>query len=283
MNILILGHGKSGTTIFVYKIAAGLPNCQVFSGGDPVASLGDYENAAFKYTLNARKGRTFDIFTNYLNAIEFDRKIWMARDPRDIAVSEMLFRWHKGYRGSRKQYQQHLMLVRQKEETPRSIPFHVIHRYSGHGRWPMTTEEVIGKMRNRYQATHDFVKRLSHEWFIFKYEDMIGKNYEALNEYLGFKVQDEVTIPSTSKKAKVARRKAMGDWRHWFTEEDVEIYKPAFLPYMALLGYDCSDWAISSRPAIDPRFSSLYVKNMVRKNMPAIFRLSEDIKDAIFR
>ena len=266
MNILILGHGKSGTTIFVFKVAAGLPNCQAFSGGDPVKYLGDYENAVYKYTYNARKGRTLDIFNEYSKEINFDRKIWMARDPRDVAVSEMLYRWHNGHRGHRKQYRAHLAMVQKKEADPKSIPFHEICRYTSHGDWPMTTDEVIEKMGNRYQTTHDFVRSLGNEWFIFKYEDMISKNFDALHNYLGFDIDVDAQIPSTTKKTKVARKKATGDWRQWYTEEDVELFKPALSSYMKLIGYDCNDWTLSSNPEIEPRFSSLYMKELTRKN-----------------
>jgi len=266
MNILILGHGKSGTTIFVFKVAAGLPNCQAFAGGFPVKDLGDYENAVYKYTYNERKGRTLDLFDDYAKEINFDRKIWVARDPRDVAVSEMLYRWHNGHRGARKQYRAHLDMVQKKEADPKSVPFHEICRYTSHGDWPMTTDEVIEKMRSRYQTTHDFVKSLGSEWFIFKYEDMISKNLDALHNYLGFEIDDDAQIPSTTKKTKVARKKASGDWRHWYTEEDVELFKPALLSYMKLIGYDCNDWTLSSNPEIEPRFSSLYMKGLTRKN-----------------
>jgi len=266
MNILILGHGKSGTTIFLYKVAAGLPNCQAFSGGDPVKCLSEYENAVYKVTYNVRKGRAFDLFRDHLKEIHYDRKIWMARDPRDIAVSEMLYRWHKGHKGSKKQYQEHLATVQKKEMDPKSIPFHVVCRYSSHGDWPITTDEVIEKLRSRYQTTRDFVKSLGSEWFIFKYEDMIYKSLDALHEYLGFEIDDDAQIPSTTKKKKVARKKAMGDWRHWFTEEDVELFKPALLPYMELIGYDCNDWALESNPEIEPQFSSLYMEGLARQN-----------------
>jgi len=266
MNILILGHGKSGTTIFVFKVAAGLPNCQAIAGGDPVKYLGDYENAVYKHTYNARKGRTLDLFKNYSKEISFDRKIWMARDPRDVAVSEMLYRWHKGHKGSRKQYQEHLAIVQKKEMDPKSIPFHVICHYSSHGDWPITTDAVIEKVRTRYQTTREFVKSLGSEWFIFRYEDMISKNLDALHEYLGFEINDDAQIPSTTKKKKVARKKASGDWRHWFTEEDVELFKPALLPYMKLIGYDCNDWTLSSNPEIEPQFSSLYMEGLARQN-----------------
>ena len=71
MNILILGHGKSGTTIFLFQVAAGLLNCQAFSGGDPVKCLSDYENAVYKYTYNVRKGRSFDLFRDHSKEINY--------------------------------------------------------------------------------------------------------------------------------------------------------------------------------------------------------------------
>jgi hypothetical protein len=220
----------------------------------------------YKHTYNARKGRTLDLFNNYSKEINFDRKIWMARDPRDVAVSEMLYRWHKGHRGCRKQYRAHLSIVRKKEMDPKSVPFHVICRNISHGGWPVTTDEVIEKVRTRYQTTYDFVKSLGSEWFIFKYEDMISKNFNALHEYLGFEINDDAKIPATTKKTKVARKKAMGDWRHWYTEEDVELFKPVLLPYLNLIGYDCNDWTLSANPEIEPQFSSLYMKGLARQN-----------------
>ena len=74
--------------------------------------------------------------------MHYDRKIWIARDCRDAAVSEMLFCWHRGYLGRKKQYQTHLELVLNKKQDPRSssIPFYEICRYAGHDSWPITKE-----------------------------------------------------------------------------------------------------------------------------------------------
>ena len=63
----------------------------------------------------------------------------------------------------------------------------------------MTTDEVIETMQTRYQTTRYFVKSLGSEWFILKYEDMISKNLDALHEYLGFEIDDNAQIPSTTK------------------------------------------------------------------------------------
>ncbi len=266
MKILILGRGKSGTTALLFKVAAGLPDCRAFSGGHPGKYAGEFENAVYKHTYSERKGKTFDVYDQHVSDENYDRKIWMARDPRDVAVSRMLFRWHKGPKGSWKQYRTHLDLVQKKELDPKSIPFHVLCRYIGHGSWPMTTAEVVEEERLRHQRMRDFVNQLGKNWFVFKYEDMIRGNFDRLNEYLGFAIQNEAEVPKTTQKAKVARKKAFGDWRNWFVEEDVEIFKPAYLPYMDAIGYDGEDWAVSAEPVIEPQFSSMYMKKLVREN-----------------
>ncbi|MEJ2731376.1 MAG: sulfotransferase domain-containing protein [Deltaproteobacteria bacterium] len=267
MKILILGRGKSGTTALLFKVAAGLPDCKAFSGGHPGKYAGEFENAVYKHTYSERKGKTFDVYHKHISEENYDRKIWMARDPRDIAVSRMLFRWHKGPKGSWKQYRTHLELVQKKELDPKSVPFHVLCRYIGHGNWPLTTEEVVEDERLRYERMGDFVNRLQDDWFIFKYEDMIDGNLDRLNDYLGFTVKNDAEVPASTGKAKVARKKAYGDWRNWFTEEDTEVFKTAYLPYLEAIGYDCNDWAVSRHPVIEPEYASMYMQRLVRANM----------------
>ena len=142
MKVLILGLGKSGTTAMVYKVAGGLPNCHAFSGGQPGKHIGNYENAVYKHTYEERKGKSFDLYKEHLKKESYDRKIWMARDPRDAAVSRMLYRWHKGHKGSKKQYEAHLELVLKKEKDPASISFAELCRYSGRNAWPRSIEEL---------------------------------------------------------------------------------------------------------------------------------------------
>ena len=272
MKILILGTGKSGTTALLYKIAQGLPNCQVFSGGQPGKYAGDHENVVYKHTYEERKGKSFHLFTEHFQKEHYDRKIWMARDPRDAAVSRMLYRWHKlywwhrGYTEKKKQYLAHLDLVMKKEQNPRSIPFHLICRYAGHqNTWPISTEEVVEEERIRYGNMCDFVRSLGEDWYHFTYENMVSKNFDGLNEYVGFQIAVDAEIPTSTGKAKVVRKKATGDWRHWFTEEDVELFKQVYLPYMEIVGYDCDDWALSKNPVIEAEYSSVYMQSLPRR------------------
>lgn len=265
MKILILGTGKTGTTAMVYKVAGGLPNCRAFSGGHPGKYIGDYENAVYKHTYEERKGKSFDLFRDHLKKEHYDRKIWMARDPRDAAVSRMLYRWHGGFKGKKKQYEAHLDLVLKKEKNPQSIAFYEICRHTGHDGWPRTPDQVVEEERYRYEQMLKFVTDLGSDWFFLTFENMVEKNLKTLNDYLGFKVQADAEVPSSSGKAKVIRKKASGDWRHWFTEEDIKLFKPAFTPYMKFTGYDCENWTLEPNPVIEPEYSSIYMQNLVRK------------------
>ena len=284
MKVFILGTGKTGTTALVYKVAGGLPNCMAFSGGKPGKYLGDYENAVYKHTYEERKGKNFELYRNHLKKAHYDRKIWMARDPRDAAVSRMLYRWHRGILGNKKQYQAHLDLVLKKEQDPKSVSFHEICRYAGHNGWPRKVEDVIEEEQNRYENMCKFVKSLSDDWYLFKYEEMVNKKFDALNDYLSFKVQNEAEVPVGTGKEKVVRKKAYGDWRHWFVDEDVALFKPAFLPYMQVVGYDCEDWDLNLEPVIEPQFSSEYMQSLPRKaKKNTIMRYIDNISQKLFK
>jgi hypothetical protein len=265
MKILILGLGKSGTTAMLYKVAGGLPNCQAFSGGKPGKYIGDYENAVYKHTYEERKGKSFELYREHLRKEHYDRKIWMARDPRDVAISRMLYRWHRGNFGHRKQYEAHLSRILKKELDPGSIPFYEICRYTGYDGWPRDKEAVFKEEQIRYQRMREFVEILGDDWFMFRYEDMVDKKFDALNAYLGFETEADGEVPSGTGKEKVVRKKAYGDWRHWYTAEDVMLFKPAYTPYMEVVGYNCDDWEISDQQVIEPEFSSEYMQSLPRK------------------
>ena len=284
MKVFILGTGKTGTTALVYKVAGGLPNCKAFSGGKPGKYIGEYENAVYKHTYEERKGKNFELYRDHLKNEHYDRKIWMARDPRDAAVSRMLYRWHRGILGHKKQYQAHLDLVLKKEQDPKSVPFHEICRYTGHNGWPRSVEDVIEEEQNRYGNMCEFVKSLENDWYLFKYEEMVAKEFDLLNDYLGFEVVEKAEIPVSTGKAKVVRKKAAGDWRHWFVDEDVALFKPACLPYMQVVGYDCDDWNLSPEPVIEPRYSSEYMQSLPRKaKKNTIMRLIDNISQSFFK
>jgi hypothetical protein len=129
----------------------------------------------------------------------------------------------------------------------------------------MSVEKVVAEEQQRYQQMHGFVQGLGDEWFLYKYEDMVQNNFEALNRYLGFQVGQDTEVPTSTGKAKVVRKKSAGDWRSWFTEEDVALLRPVYLPYMKWMGYDCDDWSLAESPVIEPEYSSVYVQKLAAK------------------
>jgi hypothetical protein len=266
MKIFILGIGKSGTTAMAYKVAGGLSDCQAFCGGKPGKHLGDYENAVYKHTYEENKGKSFKLYREHLKKVHYDRKIWLARDPRDTAVSRLLYRWHKGIAGEKEQFKAYYDLILRKEKSPRSVSFVEICRYASFGEWPASKEQVIDAERLRYQRMTDFCKTIEPGWFLYKYEDMATNQIDGINRYLGFSLKPEAEVPRYSRKYKVVRKKASGDWRHWFTAEDISLLKPVYLSYMQVLGYDCDDWTLAPNPVVEPQFSSVYVENLISRS-----------------
>jgi hypothetical protein len=265
MQVFILGLGKSGTTALLQKVAAGLPDCVCFSGGPPGKYLDTYPNAVYKHIFKTGKPEYLLRYQKHMEDTPYDRRIWMARDPRDIAVSRMLYRWHRGYRGRKKQFDQHLEMVRKKEQNPQAIPFHAVCRYASFNEKPMSTEEVIERERIRYERTWQFVSSLDANWHMYRFELMIEAEFSSLNEYLGFQVAQDAEVDRQSRKSKVVRRKGSGDWRNWFTEQDIELYRPIYEKYMNFVGYESNDWELNDSPTIQSQYSSQYMISLPKK------------------
>ena len=264
MKIMILAIGRSGTTALLHRVGSGLPEAQIFSGGKPDKAVGFKGNGVFKFTYNEPKGRTFDMFRDHLRQTEYDRKIWIARDPRDNALSRFLFRWYRGSKSDRDQYRAVINLIEKKEQNPPSVSFQELMRYRGQKLPPFTTSAEVGEDERRtFEQIHGFVSSLGDDWCIFKYEDLVDNNFTELNNYLGFEIKAETNIDRAT--LKVARKKSTGDWRHWFTEEDVQLFRPAYNPYMDLIGYDSKNWDLHAKQVIEPEYASLYLKGLPRR------------------
>jgi len=186
--------------------------------------------------------------------------------------------------GKRKQYEAHLSRVLKNEQDPGSVPFYEICRFSGYKGWPRDKDDIFREEQVRCQRMRDFVKSLGDGWFLFRYEEMVDKKFDALNAYLGFQIGADTEVPSGTGKEKAVRKKAYGDWRHWFTEEDVEFFKPAYTPYMEAVGYDCDDWNLNPEPVIEPEFSSDYMQSLPRKaKKNTIMRFVDNISQRLFK
>jgi hypothetical protein len=266
LKIVILGKGKSGTTALMHMVAAAFPECRSVPGGfrahvrERMEQGAGNDDFVCKFTYNDKKGRSFDAVERHIADEGYDKKVWVTRDPRDNAVSDALFRWRRRHGKSGRQYRLCLPLVERKERDPRSVDFSEIYCITGDLGGPETLEKMIANERIRYQRMTEFVRNLDSEWFIFKYEDLVDGNFAALSEYLGREVQSTFELPREDRVK--ARTKSYGDWRNWFTEDDVRIFEPLFAPYMESVGYDAADWELAPEARVDPETASLYMRRI---------------------
>jgi hypothetical protein len=284
LKIVILGKGKSGTTVLMHMIAAAFPECRPVPGGfrahvrDRREAGASADSLVCKFTYNDKKGRSFDAVKRHVADEGYHKKIWVTRDPRDNAVSDALFRWRRRHGKSGRQFRACLPLVERKERDPRAVDFSEIYRFTGDRGGPETLEKMIANERVRYQRMTDFVSSLGSDWFIFKYEDLVDEKFAALSEYLGREILPTSELPREDRVK--ARTKSYGDWRNWFTEEDVRIFEPLFAPYMELVGYDGDDWALDPEPKLDPATASLYMRRIAAEGR---FDRLRDVKEGMRR
>ncbi|MEM9561776.1 MAG: hypothetical protein AAGA93_04110 [Actinomycetota bacterium] len=246
MRILIVGLPKSGTTILTYRVAAALDGAVVeFEplGGPDAELAAGAEHVVTKKLLGTQTHDLAD-FGHY------DRRIWICRDPRDFLVSQTLYRWHRETEPDPSDQQAFDRVVERlvaKEADPASVPF---------------ADLEPADYANTYEAVARlWVRERGPGWHLYRYEDMVAGRYADLEAYLGFAVDHEATVADGLER--VVRARSAGDWRHWFTEGDVDHYRRAGLDgYMATFGYDLDDWSLAPEPVIDPAHGSGYVTGL---------------------
>jgi hypothetical protein len=249
--ILIAGLPKSGTTILTYRVAAALDDgsddgvaIDFEPAGGPDRSLASTHRHVITKKLVGTQVDTLDPFAHY------DRRIWISRDPRDFLVSQNLYRWHREAPPDdtdRASFDRVLARQRAKEAEPAAVPFLDLEPadYS-------TTFDAVADLADR---------ELDDGWLIYRYEDMVAGRYEPLDRYLGVDVVAEAEVADGLQR--VVRAKTSGDWRHWFTPDDVAHYRGGSLDrYLSAFGYDAADWRLAERQLIDPAHGSQYMERL---------------------
>jgi hypothetical protein len=98
------------------------------------------------------------------------------------------------------------------------------------------------------------------DFHVLRYEDFVDGNLQNIIQYLGgLNLNHQVKV--STEVSRVERRKRHGDWRHWFTPEDVAFFRPLLANAMNALGYS-GDWELSGDPVIDSRYCSEYAARL---------------------
>jgi len=195
---------------------------------------------------------------NYSSFQKFDKKIFITRDPRDWIVSGTLFliqQSEKINNNNNERYGNILNLLKEKEKEPSSISLiHILKLIYNFYEKDLT--DLINDIRFQHKWLIEFEEYLD-SYLKIRYEDFVTNNWNELEVYLGFKLQEDIEIGKEY--GHVKRTKGFGDWHNWFTPEDIDFFKPLFRVYMKNYNYK-SDWIVPYSQKIKPEHCSKYVE-----------------------
>lgn len=257
MRCLIAGAAKTGTTALLYAVAEAMARAHGQAPAlymeERIATLGELPaHAVAKVIFEQEGGAALAGF-----GAAFDRRILIVRDPRDTLVSRLLYlvAGRPALLDDLPYLRSFGAELRAKQRDPAALALLDLAPLRAPS---VLLDTALAACRDLAAYTHG----LRDDWFVLRYEDLVSGRLDALSAYLGMPVRAGVAVDPAY--ARVARAKASGDWRHWFTAADVARLRPLFAPLMRDLGY-ADDWQLAPAPAIAAAHSWEYVARLVHE------------------
>ncbi len=257
MRVLILGQGKSGTTALLYALHDALnrttdrEHTVIFEPPD-LKTVGRFtKDIIVKKLIGTVKEHEYRIFK------QFNRVVWIERDPRDVVISRFLYNFrHRPLSKNPGQLEVMLNLLRKKETDPASVGFCELietgKQFDG--------VDVIASTEIDQQIAREIWNQLKKPPIVVRYEDFVSGSTSELEQIFGVPINANVDIPPP--RNRVVRTKGTGDWQNWFTQKDVELLKPRLKP-IATEPYDWDTWTPHRAPMIDAALSSKYIVTLL--------------------
>ncbi len=254
MRVLILGQAKSGTTALHHALLDALPGAaESFEPLDLREVDLTPENLVVKKLVNTFAEVEMDVFD------AFDKHVFLVRDPRDRLVSWLMYDLY-GRPAMRLAEKVELFVerLRQKEADPGSVELvRLVNLY-----WDITGMDLITEMAWATRRTLGVRAKIADRFFTVHYEDMVAGDLAGLSDHLGL---GPIAVPEvTGERGRVVRSKGIGDWRHWFTEIDIMVFRPMLQLALHEYGY-APEWELASPQVIDPATSSEYVLSLAER------------------
>ncbi len=271
MKIVIYGLAKSGTTALFYKLKNSLPpdTLCLFEprAFDPRAA----KPKGLKALLG--RGREPDVLAKVLpfrpqapadvdSFAHFDRQILLVRDPRDRLVSRLLYGVYlSNFCRQDDKVRAFLAPLEQKERDARSVSvISLLRTFAALNGESFSFDEWAAS-----HALHSVRRPLEfhdrrEDIFLFEYEAMVDGRFGALEEYVGAPLRGAATV--APELHRVTRTRGYGNWRDWFTPEDIEYLRPVMQPFLDRY-YGGAGWELNPSPAVAAEHGSRYVERIV--------------------
>lgn len=251
MRVLIVGEGKSGTTALLRSVSAALDDpAEIFEPAHLSEDDLRPSPLVVKKLLLNWKASENDLVDR------FDKRIFIVRDPRDRLVSHLLYdAYNKADLLDGAQRDKWLTLVRRKTNNPGGMPFvRLMNAW-----WRLSRSDLMSHYVRSLDRSTGFSRRLGDRFHLLTYEDYVDGEFAALDEYLGLELHAGVVKGSETR---VSRSATYGEWRRWFTDIDVEIFRPMTHAWQKANGYDHQDWETDHREPLDPATTVDYVTGL---------------------
>jgi hypothetical protein len=270
MNILVIGKGKTGTTIVSKSIQLSLPDAVYYLEPKrigfflnkrevtrPVVVKIIYEH--WDATPHLREA----IVHNELK-LKFDKVVAIVRDLRDEAISRLFYiALALAQRGvDAKAMDDWLAVLEEKERNPGDMSFlEMIQKLNG----------IFGtKVAPRMPRDEQYLKFLDRNCArlnIVKYEDFIEDRIDELESYLGFQLSDDRDVGEYHW---TRRSAAYNNWKRFFTRADVATLRELYDPLLSRWGYD--DWVLEPVSSLKTEECSGYVRRLVAQAQPPMYK-----------
>ena len=261
MKILVTGLTKTGTSALFYLIANSVGNSAelLFQPKKCPKNL-DHDKTMVIAKVMIAPSSDLESFSS------FDKKITIVRDPRDRIISSLLYyQFHGRYIVQDKgRISDVINLFKEKESNPSKISIReIVERLSIIRRDTEWSKDVFGVNITKSQSRlYDYIENIK-DGTHYKYEDFVLGKYDQLEDYLGLKLGSSTKLPTNLRR--VERTKNSGDWRNWFTQEDIAYCQPILETWLEKFGYKSNDWTLNKSPIISPEHCSLYVAQLLEE------------------
>lgn len=219
MSILIFGTGRSGSTALFYALKRAFPDLIQSFETIPSTPIGHLSKIGI-YTTKV-----------FEQAIDYEYRIWLTRDPRDRIVSGFLYQlaYHWAFDADRPTLLEIDSILGEKADNP-DLPFLCLV-----DRIRELVPVEIDLWREDVTACKLY-QLCGHHFFRYTYEEMIRGETGELRKYLPAFGEFDTTVDTSHDRVKRTMRS--GEWRFWFTNDDLAQIIPEIDAPMFVLGYD---------------------------------------------
>jgi hypothetical protein len=191
---------------------------------------------------------------------QFDHRLVLVRDPRDILLSGIFFLPQNEHFGLWDQDEQLNALIKNlkaKMEQPSSRPV-----LSG-----LLPGIPLSSLSSFFGAFWTLREQIDNGCRPVFYDDVIADDLDGLWRELDL---PEKPLRTDNRWGHVPRSKATGNWRRWFTETDVAELRPLLDPILEAFPEMDPNWDLAKSPLLTPAESIDYIVktvNMTRRRL----------------